>query len=214
MLVIDHSEDSDFKHIFPTTILKTKVDSNSFLTISKEIERSLQVQKSYVPSNQIGNSPYFSNGQETARKSPVSGNYISDYNLNTLGKCIAEQIKRYISKLYEIPESMLHQLSMNSWLADYRDGKTHLLAHQHERCFVNAVYYHQVNENKGGELVLYSPNAYLSYLSTTTHGKVFLKPESGMIIIFPSWMTHAVNAFSSDLDERRIAISVTCGFHE
>lgn len=220
-LIPDH-RNPDFKHIFPTTILTNVVSSEEYEKISKEIDRSLEEQKSYVPSNLIGNSPYFSNGKQTeaeiekgerVNRSPILADYLTDYSLDTLKKCITIRLKNYIQTLYRIPKELLATLTLNSWLADYRDGKTHLLAHQHENSFVNVVYYHHVNENSGGELVLYSPNAYLSYL-LPTHSKIFLKPEPGMIIVFPSWMTHAVNSFSVEHDERRIAISVTCGFSE
>lgn len=221
MIILDNPNEPDFKHIFPTTILKTIVDPHSYEKISEEIEKSLEIQESYVPSNRIGNSPYFSNGEETrlqiknksvrVNQTPIEANYIADYNIDTLGRYASEQLKRYINKVYFIPKEILQRLIINSWLADYRDDKTHLLAHQHEISFINAVYYHKVNENEGGELVLYSPNSHLSYM-TETHMKIFIKPEPGLLIIFPSWMLHAVNSFSTESNERRIAISITCGF--
>lgn len=219
-MLIPDQRDADFKHIFPTTIMMNVVSSDEYAQISKEIEKSLGEQKSYVPSNFIGNSPYFSNGKsteneikkgESVNRSPITADYLTDYSLDTLKECVSSRLKKYIQTLYRIPNELLATLKLNSWLADYRDGKTHLLAHQHESSFVNAVYYHHVNENSGGELVLYSPNAYLSY-HLPTHGKIYLKPEPGMIVVFPSWMTHAVNSFSVEHDERRISISVTCGF--
>ena len=220
MLQLDHPNDPDFKFLFPTPILITIVDPHSYEKISEEIEKSLEIQKSYVPSNLIGNSPYFSNGEETrlqiekkairVNETPVSANYMSDYNLDNLGVFVAQQMKRYLKKVYWIPKHVQERLVIQSWLADYRDSKTHLLAHQHETAIINAVYYHQVNQNEGGELVLYSPSAHMSFMSEI-HMKQFIKPEAGMLIIFPSWMIHAVNSFSGDNDERRIAISVTCG---
>lgn len=221
-MLIPDPNDSDIKYIFPTTIIQTNVSYDDFQLITKEIDASLEKQKSYVPSNFIGNSPYFSNGEETREavesgrgirnRSPISADYISDYSLDTLSKCVNEQLKKYIEINYStIPRYMLSKLILNSWLADYRDDKTHLLAHQHETSFINAVYYHHVNENSGGELVLYSPSSHMSYINPA-HQKVFIKPTAGMIVLFPSWMLHAVNSFSTSTEQRRIAISITCGF--
>lgn len=221
-LIIPDPNDSDVKYIFPTTIIQTEVSYDDYQSITKEINDSLEKQKSYVPSNYIGNSPYFSNGEETKEeidsgrgiinRSPVVSNYISDYSIDTLGRCVSEQLKKYIEINHStLPNYLLSRLVLNSWLADYRDDKTHLLAHQHESSFINAVYYHQVNENTGGELVLYSPNSYLSYVNPS-HQKIFIKPTPGMLVLFPSWMVHAVNSFSTATEQRRIAISITCGF--
>ncbi len=141
-LTITDQNDPDIKYIFPTTIIQTEVSYDDFQSITKEINDSLEKQKSYVPSNFIGNSPYFSNGEETTEeinsgrgirnRSPITANYISDYSIDTLGKCVSEQLKKYLQINYSaIPEYMLSRLVLNSWLADYRDDKTHLLAHQH-----------------------------------------------------------------------------------
>ena len=219
--MIPDSNDSDIKYIFPTTIIQTHITGDDFQSITKEINDSLEKQQSYVPSNFIGNSPYFSNGEETKNdiesgrginRSPITSNYISDYSIDTLGRCVSEQLKKYLQITYTtLPDYLLSRLVLNSWLADYRDEKTHLLAHQHENSFINAVYYHQVNENQGGELVLYSPSSYMSYINPS-HQKIFIKPTQGMLLVFPSWMQHAVNSFASDTNERRIAISITCRF--
>lgn len=221
-MILKDEFDSDIRWIFPTMIIQTNVSDDDFELISKEIDDSLVQQKSYVASNQIGNSPYFSNGKETRRevetegyvinRSPKVSNYINDYSLNTLSKIVEQQLEKYIDLNYPtIPNHLRSSLVLNSWLADYRDEKTYLLAHQHETSFINVVYYHQMNGNRGGELVLYPPNAHMNYINPSQR-KVFIKPKPGMMILFPSWMNHAVNSFSTEHGERRISISITCNF--
>ncbi|OQW41992.1 MAG: hypothetical protein A4S12_07235 [Proteobacteria bacterium SG_bin5] len=86
--------------------------------------------------------------------------------------------------------------------------------HHHGGCYWSAVYYVRVDPGAGGELVLHDPrlpalDAHAPMLRFRDAGGeqlVDTRPEPGMLILFPAWLTHSVRAH--DGAGLRISIAV------
>ena len=83
--------------------------------------------------------------------------------------------------------------------------------HSHPNCFLSAAYYVSAHENCG-DIVFYDPRPAPVYkhpipkspnnLNATVNS---IKPEAGMLVLFPSYLEHSVNPNMSD--KKRIVIS-------
>lgn len=88
------------------------------------------------------------------------------------------------------------------------------LAHSHGGCYWSAVYYVRVDEGEGGELVLNDPRMpaidmhapALRFRGAEPEQQALIQPRPGMIVIFPSWLTHSVNPWAGE--GRRISIAI------
>lgn len=81
-------------------------------------------------------------------------------------------------------------------------------------CYWSAVYYVRCIEGAGGELLLYDPRGpmvsmharHLFLENAGPEREVNLKPRTGMLVMFPSWLFHAVNPYHGD--EPRISVAM------
>lgn len=98
--------------------------------------------------------------------------------------------------------------------------------HSHPGAFWSAVYYvddgyaGSTDDRLGGELVLLDPRMPMIRMNTPDlrfqrpgqkpddHEKWF-RPVSGLIVIFPSWLTHAVRPYFGNADRISIAINLS-----
>lgn len=91
--------------------------------------------------------------------------------------------------------------------------------HVHGGSFWSAVYYVRAPESDGGNLLLHDPRMPgLRMYSPTLRFKgsgpeqVFrFQPKSGMIVMFPSWLTHSVDEWEGDGERISIAFNVMVG---
>ena len=85
---------------------------------------------------------------------------------------------------------------MNWWVQDYRQGGKHR-RHNHGASRVSGVFWIRANE-AAGDLVLENPNAAFQYLDHSEinplgeYTKVhhFIKPATGKLVLFPSYINH------------------------
>ena len=89
-------------------------------------------------------------------------------------------------------------------------------AHVHGGAFWSAVYYVCVPESKSGSLVLHDPRMpalrmYAPSLRFKGAGQeqvARLQPKSGMIVMFPSWLSHGVDPWEGEGERISIALNV------
>ena len=81
----------------------------------------------------------------------------------------------------------------NLWFTIQRNNQGHS-KHNHPKSLLSGVYYHQVDENSGGELEIFLKDKKIEYL-----------PKKNDIIIFNSETFHSVKAYNGNND--RIAIA-------
>jgi len=111
------------------------------------------------------------------------------------------------------------QLDLTAWANVNRKG-TYNIRHNHPGSLWSGVHYIQAgdysaeNNNRAGCLQLDDPRGSIN-MYTHPGGSNFgasfrIKPEEGLLIIFPSWLYHSVNTFQSDTT--RISISFNSKF--
>lgn len=89
--------------------------------------------------------------------------------------------------------------------------------HSHGGSYWSAVYYVRVDPGEGGELVLYDPRLpvidmhapALRFRDCGGEQQAAIKPVAGMIVIFPSWLQHAVRPWVGDGARISIAMNLS-----
>lgn len=86
--------------------------------------------------------------------------------------------------------------------------------HTHPGCYWSAVFYVKIGEGEGGEILFHDPR--LPYINMHAPDLRFrhagpeqemaLRPSTGMLLLFPSWLSHSVLAWKGD--EPRISVAV------
>jgi uncharacterized protein (TIGR02466 family) len=91
--------------------------------------------------------------------------------------------------------------------------------HYHGASYWSAVYYVRAGEGEGGELVLHDPRfPYLDmhapdlrFRDSGGEQLIHTRPSSGMLILFPSWLTHSVAPWQGEGERISIAINLSAG---
>jgi len=100
--------------------------------------------------------------------------------------------------LYEFTQKFELPLynSMKYWVQNYEKGDFHT-KHSHPHSIISGVYYVQANKN-AGKIIFYNPNPHILN-SINISGEVEykkqhfdIKPKSGLLILFPSYLIHKV----------------------
>ena len=79
------------------------------------------------------------------------------------------------------------------WIQDYQNNDYHKL-HSHAYSSISGTYYIRANEN-AGDLQFHNPNPYFSYtLSKNPYPHLYydIKPQKGLLVLFPSWLMHEI----------------------
>lgn len=109
---------------------------------------------------------------------------------------------------------------INGWANVVRKGHANV-PHVHPGAYWSAVYYVSVDtdeQSTGGELKLFDPRGSLPRMYApvlrmgiqgyTTAGNAELhKPKAGQVVIFPSWLSHAVLPFKGDGERISLAFN-------
>ena len=96
----------------------------------------------------------------------------------------------------------------NSWINIQYKG-SELLKHTHPQCAVSGAVYLKVDSNSS-KLFFYNPNPYIAITEADdytpyTFEQVWITPNIGDLVIFPSWLTHGSNGINNS--EERIVLS-------
>lgn len=191
---------SDLLGLFPTPVVRKKWDNANNDSI-KELFYNLE--KSFPMENKD------------------LTNYYTSYNIQ-LDKMLIEykELKPFVDflsgSIQELNKFMKFDGTKNfkirdMWFAINRLNSYHE-THSHSPAIWSGVYYVQADE-QDASLNLYSPttsdnhwaNNVVSEFNDFTTNQVVLKPETGMLNIFPGWLRHSVSQQLADKD--RIAIS-------
>ncbi len=108
---------------------------------------------------------------------------------------------------------------INAWANVNNDGHGNA-AHHHPGCFWSCVYWVQTGEpSEGGELELMDPRGILpGFVAPTLRyaipgclsagGSDFITPVAGTLLLFPSWLVHAVRPFRGSQPRVSVAINL------
>ena len=96
--------------------------------------------------------------------------------------------------------------------------------HCHTGAYWSGVYYPDPGgaevEGNGGELILEDPRYPMAYLTVTDlllrtadgkamNSEVAIRPEAGMLVLFPSWLRHSVRPHAGDRERVSVAINLS-----
>jgi uncharacterized protein (TIGR02466 family) len=89
--------------------------------------------------------------------------------------------------------------------------------HNHGASFWSAVYYVRVDAGEGGEIVLTDPRMpavemhapFLFFRNAGGERLIRIRPETGQILLFPSWLVHSVTPWQGDGLRISIAINMS-----
>jgi hypothetical protein len=223
-------------NLFSIPIEIKHLDSDLVNEIDQEVKACLEINDKYWSSEgQIGRGSDFmayddpktlgSGITHSGSNLDVKMNWdlFSSYDFSTLEYVIKNEYLEYINihthLLTDVVWSSIDKTSikLESWLLKNDSDASGLLAHQHENRFLNCVYYHEMPDLKGqdgGELVLYSTNPLLSFYTFNSQQKEFINVSKGTLIVFPSFLVHAVNSLPRSVQSKRISISTILSFNE
>ena len=112
-----------------------------------------------------------------------------------------------------------HNWFVEAW-ANVNEAGALNLPHSHSGssgCFWSAVYYVKAAAGDGGELVLYDPRGpavsmhapTLSFKNCGGEKEAMLRPSAGMLVLFPSWLVHAVSPWKGGNVRISVAINLS-----
>ena len=207
------------KNLFPSYIFNSDATTlNNFKDIQEEIKQYLNTKDPHYL-------PWFGKTHKLYEKSF----HINDANL--LGHCpllkvfIEDQIARFLVEIkpIELVKQTIGQLKISSsWATKFDNGD---FAHQHHHLpdEISGVYYYQVPEatpvnaedtnRYEGHLYFVTPvmGHYMS-LMTAPLQRVYVAPQEGKLVLFPSYLEHGVMPCDNK-DKSRISISFNGSIH-
>jgi len=96
-----------------------------------------------------------------------------------------------------------------SWINKFTKGDF-MFDHTQPTGIISGIYFHKVPENSGGDLHFRSPNLLMHKLDiwpargNLKYQTQIVEAKEGRIVLFPSWLTHAVMPVTSDEEQIRI----------
>ena len=105
---------------------------------------------------------------------------------------------------------------LEAW-ANVSEAESGNAAHHHGGCYWSAVYYVRVGKGEGGELALQDPRMplldmhapFLRFREAGGEQALQIRPSSGMLILFPSWLVHSVARWRGSQPRISVALNLT-----
>lgn len=160
------------------------------------------------------------------------GGWHSDTGLLEWGGAPAKALCRHIIELADAftadikaGKGRRHGWAPEMWANVLRAGNSNR-HHSHPGSYWSAVYYvddgyeGSPDRSLGGELVLFDPRMPMVRMTapdlrfkrpdgSTDHDEVFLRPAPGMVVMFPSWLSHAVLPYEGSGTRISVAVNLT-----
>ncbi|GAA4626828.1 hypothetical protein GCM10023196_036670 [Actinoallomurus vinaceus] len=117
--------------------------------------------------------------------------------------------------LEHVADLNTHPVKAEAWAVVYRAGGSHR-EHTHHDSVYSGVYYVQtggVGEQGGGRLQLLDPRP-AAIARSASSGVTTIRPRPGMMVAFPSWLPHSVQATLPTETAPRICIAWNAGYPE
>lgn len=100
---------------------------------------------------------------------------------------------------------------VNSWI-NFQYKKSKLLKHTHPNNIISGVLFLKTDKNSS-KLYFYNPNPFISFMNIKNNNLynnefIWIKPEIGNLILFPSWLSHG-----SHIEENRSKERISLSFN-
>jgi len=139
-------------------------------------------------------------------------------DLNTR-ECFAPLVNHIEKKAERFSEEVLgvrkSDIALHSmWSNIHNSGSKHHY-HQHPNAFLSGVYYPYIPEcKKPGNIVFVDPRqaknmVYADFFKSSciSNRNIWVTPETGLLLLFPSWLEHGTDPFIGFDDQKRVSIS-------
>lgn len=206
------------KNIFPTYIFKgDATELNYFSDLQKEIKKYLQTKEpNYLP--------WFGKTHKLFEKSFNIDDAQVLEHCPLLKGFIEAEIYKFLIEIKDnktVHQAIPHLKISSSWATQFDAGD---YAHQHHHLpdEISGVYYYQVPERQATNEPVNQYEGYLYFVSpvqghyfspmTAPQQKLYITPEEGRLVLFPSYLEHAVMPCSNH-DKARISISFNGSLH-
>ncbi len=121
----------------------------------------------------------------------------------------ADAVRTVVARMVELADAHVHDAQAKpgqrrGWMlegwANVNETGAANAPHSHGACFWSAVYYVRIDEGEGGEIVLTDPRLpaiemhapFLFFRNAGGERTIRIRPQAGQILLFPSWVVHAV----------------------
>jgi uncharacterized protein (TIGR02466 family) len=194
---------SRVQHIFSTPLLVERIEDPQF---NLALEKAILARHSEHPGVQRSN----------------VGGWHSDLQLLDWGGAPARRLLDHVialankNTIYKGGGEVVTEWRAEGWANVSQNGATNMM-HVHGGCYWSAVYYVRIDEGEGGQLVFYDPRMptlamhapHLRFRNGNGEREVRVKPAPGLLILFPAWLQHAVDAWYGEGFRISIAINLT-----
>ncbi len=138
----------------------------------------------------------------------------TDNKLKPLFNLIWEELKSIVEQMNLLDQYRLDQNSLQFWI-NINGQYNYNSLHNHPQSFFSGVYYVKVPK-ESGNVIFHHPNSlmkfwYQQYTKSSTyesHSSIFVVPEEGKLIVFPSWLEHVVESNESKKERISIAFNI------
>jgi uncharacterized protein (TIGR02466 family) len=191
------------EHLFVTPVYHHTLSLEKLQAVSQEIEEALiSVRQSDLTN------PWPDSVKTTFKYNTPNNNDVIKHKLNFLQTNIFDHITIYLKEL-GIQQPCKIDLT-ESWF-NFGGRGAYQAVHNHLGSTLSAIYYHQTNE-QDGDICFWSPcsshSAFPFWRVANALGvkdAVAYKPQIGKLIIFPSYLLHAV--YENKTEHERISIA-------
>jgi uncharacterized protein (TIGR02466 family) len=137
-----------------------------------------------------------------------------------------DQVRPVVARMVELADAYVIDVQARpgqrrGWLleawANVNETGAANAPHSHAASYWSAVYYVRIDEGEGGELLLNDPRMpmiemhapFLHFRDAGGERQIRLRPETGQILLFPSWLVHSVTPWQGDGLRISIAVNLT-----
>jgi hypothetical protein len=182
-------------NLFPTPVLFGNIDN---------IDSCHSVLNEILTNDELYNSISISDGEKLFE---VDNTILNEFKENV----VVPKINQYLTETIGKDLDSFNGYKLKGWMSKLsKDKIRYIPRHNHKGSFVSMVFYIlSESDNLGGEIVLQDPrpNANRGYTDEFSNWfkDVRHNPKTGDFLIFPSFLYHYVDLYSSD---NRIAIAI------
>lgn len=188
---------ADIARIFASPVYVNRITGDDFAKIQNEITEM-------IPHVDFKGS--LKDWGKTTDVTSLNGDIVDKFDLFHFKHMLAENLENFCNAVNFEPRPLFER---KSWLT--RNGKygyTHV--HNHTVADVSGVYYYKTS-GEDGDIFFTNPAlaATTSYFLQSLPTNITMKPEEGLLLLFPGYIMHGVQTNETDEDRISLAFSMT-----
>jgi hypothetical protein len=187
------------RNVFPTLIYLEQLDGTEQ---TEELHAAVLDQKKYL------SMPWPEGVVTSFRFEDGNKCFLSDYKLDYFRDIILDRVTCYVG---EVSGKDSFKITVGNSFLNVMKKEGFQFSHRHPYSIVSGVYYYSANESDA-TISFENPNIISDFVDPAgmlLPNQATFSPNTGRLILFPSWLAHRVNLHRADSE--RIAISFNFG---